>query len=83
MFMFRRTQQNKLAQSLASLVIHMVAARSSLDWTVTGLVAVNQSDEKKQGAERDGPGEDGFDQQHCPTAQQEDVDEQPEHRKSC
>lgn len=42
------------------------------------LVAVDQGDEEEQRAERDGTGEHGFDQQHCPTTQEEDVDEQPE-----
>lgn len=42
------------------------------------LVAVDQSDKEKQRAERDGPRQHGFHQQHGPTAQQEDVDKQPE-----
>lgn len=42
------------------------------------LVAVDQSDKEKQWAERDGTSQHGFHQQHCPTAQQEDMDEQPE-----
>lgn len=41
------------------------------------LVAVDQSDEQKQWAKRDGTGQHSFHQQHCPTAQQEDVDKQP------
>lgn len=42
------------------------------------LVAVDQSDKEKQRAERYGPSQDSFDQQHCPTAHQEDMDKQPE-----
>lgn len=42
-------------------------------------VAVDQIDEEKQRAERNGTSQHGFHQQHRPTAQQEDVDKQPEH----
>lgn len=42
------------------------------------LVAVDQSDEEKQWAERDDTSQHSFHQQHCPTAQQEDMDKQPE-----
>lgn len=45
------------------------------------LVAVNQSDKEKQRTERDGPGQDSFDQQHCPAAHEEDMDKQPEDRQ--
>lgn len=38
---------------------------------------MDKGDEQKQRAERDGTSEDGFDQQHCPAAQEEDVDKQP------
>lgn len=41
------------------------------------LVAVDEGDEEKQWAEGDGPRQDSFHQQHCPTAQQEEVDKQP------
>lgn len=41
------------------------------------LVAVNQSDEEEEWAERDGTSQHSFHQQHCPAAQQEDVDKQP------
>lgn len=40
------------------------------------LVAVDQSDEEEQWAERDGTSQHSFHQQHCPTAQQEDMDKQ-------
>lgn len=42
------------------------------------LVAVNQSDKEKQRAERYGPSQDSFDQQHCPTSHHENMDKQPE-----
>lgn len=45
------------------------------------LVTVYQSDEEEQRAERDGTSQHGLNQQHCPTAQQEDVDKQPEREK--
>lgn len=42
------------------------------------LVGVNQSDKEEKRAQRDGPSQHGFHQQHCPAAQQEDMNEQPE-----
>lgn len=39
---------------------------------------MDQGDEEKQRAERDGACQHGFDQQHCPAAQQENMDEQPD-----
>lgn len=38
------------------------------------LVAVNQGDKEEERAQRDGTSQHSFHQQHCPTAQQEDMD---------
>lgn len=46
------------------------------------LVAVDQRDEQKQRAESDSTCQYCLDQQNCPTAQEEDVDEQPADTKT-
>lgn len=46
------------------------------------LVAVDQRDEQKQRAESDSTRQYRLHQQNCPTAQEEDVDEQPAETKT-
>lgn len=45
------------------------------------LVAVDQSDEEEQRAERDGTGQHSLHQEHRPAAQQEHMDKQPGHNR--